>query len=111
MSVVPAPMSTSTTPSSFSSLVSTAVLDASEPSTRSSTCRWQRLMHLVMFCAADCAPTTRCARTSSRAAERGIGVLAILHDLNLAAMYADRLAVQDGEHAEDRKSTRLNSSQ
>ncbi|HEY9537172.1 MAG TPA: hypothetical protein VIS03_06210, partial [Kiloniellaceae bacterium] len=24
---------------------------------------------------------------------RGIGVLAILHDLNLAAMYADRLAV------------------
>src|SRR3546814_18181308 len=32
-------------------------------------------------------------RTARRAAERGIGVLAILHDLNLAAMYADRLAV------------------
>ena len=32
-------------------------------------------------------------RTGRRAAERGIGVLAILHDLNLAAMYADRLVV------------------
>ena len=32
-------------------------------------------------------------RTARRAAERGIGVLAILHDLNLAAMYADRLVV------------------
>ena len=28
-----------------------------------------------------------------RAAERGIGVMAILHDLNLAAMYADQVAV------------------
>ncbi len=34
-------------------------------------------------------------RTARRAAERGIGVLAILHDLNLAAMYADRLVVLD----------------
>jgi iron complex transport system ATP-binding protein len=32
-------------------------------------------------------------RTARRAAERGIGVLAILHDLNLAALYADRLVV------------------
>jgi iron complex transport system ATP-binding protein len=32
-------------------------------------------------------------RTARRAAARGIGVLAILHDLNLAALYADRLVV------------------
>ncbi|GAB4366414.1 MAG: heme ABC transporter ATP-binding protein [Kiloniellaceae bacterium] len=32
-------------------------------------------------------------RTARRAAERGMGVLAILHDLNLAALYADRLVV------------------
>jgi iron complex transport system ATP-binding protein len=32
-------------------------------------------------------------RTARRAAARGIGVLAILHDLNLAAVYADRLVV------------------
>jgi len=32
-------------------------------------------------------------RTARRAAEQGVGVLAILHDLNLAAMYADRLVV------------------
>jgi len=32
-------------------------------------------------------------RTARRAAARGIGVLAILHDLNLAALYADRLIV------------------
>ena len=31
--------------------------------------------------------------TARRAADRGIGVLAILHDLNLAAMYADRIVV------------------
>jgi iron complex transport system ATP-binding protein len=35
-------------------------------------------------------------RTARRAAARGIGVLAILHDLNLAAMYADRLVVLSG---------------
>ncbi|WP_319633597.1 heme ABC transporter ATP-binding protein [Pelagibius marinus] len=35
-------------------------------------------------------------RTARRAAARGIGVLAILHDLNLAAMYADRLVVLHG---------------
>jgi len=32
-------------------------------------------------------------KTARRAAELGMGVLAILHDLNLAAMYADRLVV------------------
>jgi len=32
-------------------------------------------------------------RTARRAAERGVGVVAILHDLNLAALYADRLVV------------------
>ena len=32
-------------------------------------------------------------RTARRAAASGVGVLAILHDLNLAAMYADRLVV------------------
>ena len=35
-------------------------------------------------------------RSARRAADRGIGVLAILHDLNLAAMYADRLVVLYG---------------
>src|SRR5690606_19781920 len=32
-------------------------------------------------------------RTARRAAERGIGVVVVLHDLNLAALYADRLVV------------------
>jgi iron complex transport system ATP-binding protein len=32
-------------------------------------------------------------RTARRVAAEGVGVLAILHDLNLAAMYADRLVV------------------
>ena len=31
--------------------------------------------------------------TARRAADRGIGVLAVLHDLNLASMYADRIVV------------------
>ncbi len=34
--------------------------------------------------------------TARRAADRGIGVMAILHDLNLAAMYADRIVVLHG---------------
>ncbi len=32
-------------------------------------------------------------QTAVRACERGIGVLAVLHDLNLAAMYADRIVM------------------
>lgn len=32
-------------------------------------------------------------QTAVRAAERGIGVVAVLHDLNLAAMYADRIVM------------------
>ena len=36
-------------------------------------------------------------QTAVRAAERGIGVVAVLHDLNLAAMYADRIVMlKDG---------------
>ena len=65
-SVVPAPMSTSTTPSSRSSLVSTATLEASEEKIRSSICRPQRCTHLLMLAAADCAQNTRCASTSRR---------------------------------------------
>lgn len=34
--------------------------------------------------------------TARRAADRGIGVVVILHDLNLAAMYADRIVVLHG---------------
>ena len=51
-SVVPPPMSTRHTPSSFSSSVSTAKLEASCSSTTSSTSRPQRWMHFSMFCAA-----------------------------------------------------------
>ncbi len=36
--------------------------------------------------------------TARRAAERGIGVLAVLHDINLAAMYANRIIVLNGGH-------------
>ena len=36
--------------------------------------------------------------TARRAAERGIGVLAILHDINLAAMYANRIVILHGGH-------------
>ena len=45
----------------------------------------------------DLAHQHKILATARRAAERGIGVLAILHDLNLAAMYADRLvALRNG---------------
>lgn len=66
MSVVPLPMSTSTTPSSFSSSVSTARLDASGCRIRSCTSSPQRRTHLTMFCAALTAPVTMCTFTSSR---------------------------------------------
>src|SRR6218665_3278406 len=57
-SVVPAPMSTTTTPSSRSSSVSTAWLDASGLSISCSTSSPQRRTHLMMFSAALCAPVT-----------------------------------------------------
>ena len=34
--------------------------------------------------------------TARRAAERGIGVLAVLHDIHLAARYADRIVALQG---------------
>jgi hypothetical protein len=67
MSVVPPPMSTRHTPSSFSSSVSTASLEASGCSTMSATLRPPRLAHLTMFCALVTAPVTMCTRASSRA--------------------------------------------
>ena len=39
----------------------------------------------------DLAHGHRILETARRASDRGIGVLAVLHDLNLAAMYADRI--------------------
>ena len=74
-SVVPAPMSTSATPRSFSSSVSTAWLDALGFSTSCSTSRPQRRTHLTMFSAALCAPVTMCTRTSSRPPLMPIGSL------------------------------------
>jgi len=43
------------------------------------------------------------ASTRSFAAERGIGVLMILHDLNLAAQYSDRVLVLLGVHTRRRR--------
>ncbi len=73
MSVVPPPMSTSATPSSFSSWVSTAVLEASGCRIRSCTSSPQRRTHLMMFCAADTAPVTMCTLTSRRTPLMPIG--------------------------------------
>ena len=66
MSVVPPPTSTRQTPSSLSSSVSTAKLEASCSSTTSSTISPQRCTHLMMFCAALSAPVTMCTLASSR---------------------------------------------
>src|SRR5713101_7793878 len=66
MSLVPPPMSTRHTPSSFSSSVSTASEDASGCRIRSFTSSPQRRTHLTMFCAAETAPVTMCTLTSSR---------------------------------------------
>src|SRR5882672_3846835 len=66
MSLVPPPMSTRHTPSSFSSSVSTASEEASGCRIRSFTSRPQRRTHFTMFCAADTAPVTMCTFTSSR---------------------------------------------
>src|SRR5579863_352368 len=72
-SVVPPPMSTRHTPSSFSSSVRTAKLEASCSSTTSSTLRPQRWMHFSMFCAAESAPVTMCTLASSRTPDMPIG--------------------------------------
>src|SRR5450756_785284 len=66
MSVVPPPIFTRHTPSSFSSSVSTAIDEASGCRIKSFTSRPQRRTHLTMFCAADTAPVTMCTSTSSR---------------------------------------------
>src|SRR5438128_447803 len=66
MSLVPPPMSTRHTPSSFSSSVSAATEDARGCAIRSFTSRPQRGTHLTIFCAADTAPVTMCTLTSSR---------------------------------------------
>src|SRR6185312_8360643 len=72
-SVVPPPMSTRHTPSSFSSSVRTAKLEASCSSTTSSTSRPQRWMHFSMFCAAESAPVTMCTLASRRTPDMPIG--------------------------------------
>ena len=73
MSVVPPPMSTSATPSSFSSCVSTDMLEASGCRIRSCTSRPQRRTHLTMFWAAETAPVTMCTFTSRRTPLMPIG--------------------------------------
>jgi hypothetical protein len=73
MSVVPPPMSTMQAPSSFSSSVSTAKLEASCSSTMSSTSSPQRCTHLTMFCAALSAPVTMCTRASRRTPDMPMG--------------------------------------
>src|ERR1700722_10328927 len=72
-SVVPPPMSTRHTPSSFSSSVNTAKLEANCSSTTSSTSRPQRWMHFSMFCAALSAPVTMCTFASRRTPDIPIG--------------------------------------
>src|SRR5215831_825528 len=72
-SVVPPPMSTRHTPSSFSSSVSTAKLEASCSSTTSSTASPQRWMHFSMFWAAESAPVTMCTLASRRTPDMPIG--------------------------------------
>ena len=65
-SVVPPPMSTSATPSSFSSWVSTASLAASCSSTVSSTATPARFTHATMFCVDEALPVTTWTFTSRR---------------------------------------------
>ena len=66
MSVVPPPMSTRQTPSSFSSSESVASDDASGCSTMSATLRPVRCAHFTMFCAEETAPVTMRAFASRR---------------------------------------------
>ena len=67
MSVVPPPMSTSATPSSFSSSVSTDSLAASCSTTVSATSTPARFTHATMFCVELWLPVTMWTFTSSRA--------------------------------------------
>ena len=73
MSVVPAPMSTTHTPRSFSSGFSTAWLAASGCMISSSTVSPQRCTHLVMFCVALSAAVTTCTWASRRTPAMPIG--------------------------------------
>ncbi len=66
MSVVPPPMSTRQTPSSFSSSESVASDEASGCSTMSATLRPVRCAHFTMFWAEETAPVTMSALASSR---------------------------------------------
>ena len=67
MSVVPPPMSTSATPSSFSSSVSTDSLAASCSTSVSATVTPARFTHATMFCVELWLPVTMWTLTSSRA--------------------------------------------
>ena len=67
MSVVPPPMSTSATPSSFSSSVSTDSLAASCSTTVSATATPARFTHATMFCVELWLPVMMCTLTSRRA--------------------------------------------
>src|SRR5687768_11676003 len=66
-SAVPPPMSTSATPSSFSSGVSTASAAASCSITGSATATPARLTQATMFCVDDTEPVITCTLTSRRA--------------------------------------------
>ena len=66
MSVVPPPMSTRHTPSSFSSSERVASEEASGCSTMSATLRPVRWAHLTMFWAEETAPVTMCTLASRR---------------------------------------------
>ncbi len=66
-SVVPPPMSTRATPSSFSSFVKTASLAAICPSTVSNTATPARLTHPTLFCVDDALPVMMWTFTSSLA--------------------------------------------
>ena len=65
-SVVPPPMSTKATPSSFSSSASVASAEASGSSTMSATASPVLPQHLTMFCAEETAAVTMCTFASSR---------------------------------------------
>ncbi len=73
ISVLPAPISTIQTPSSFSSSVSTAVAEANCSTINWSTDKPQRATHLLMFCAALSEPMIRWTRASKRTPDMPTG--------------------------------------